>query len=141
MPYFLLDPVAATIVATVVGLCVGSFLNVVIHRLPRMLERGWQAECAELRGETAPEAPRYNLVVPRSTCPSCGHAISALENIPVLSWLALRGKCSACHAAISARYPVRRDPGRRARGVRDPALRPRLAGLSPPAGSCGRCWH
>jgi leader peptidase (prepilin peptidase)/N-methyltransferase len=106
MPYFLLDPVVATIAAAVVGLCIGSFLNVVIHRLPRMLERGWQAECAGLRGEPVAETPRYDLVVPRSTCPSCGHAISAIENIPVLSWLALRGRCSACRGAISARYPV-----------------------------------
>jgi leader peptidase (prepilin peptidase) / N-methyltransferase len=106
MPSLFLDPVAATIAATVIGLCVGSFLNVVIHRLPRMLERGWQAECAELRNEPVPDQPRYNLVVPRSKCPACGHAISALENIPVLSWLALRGKCSACRVAISARYPA-----------------------------------
>ncbi len=106
MTSFLLDPAAAPFFAAAIGLCVGSFLNVVIHRLPQMLERGWQAECAELRGETAPELPRYNLVVPRSQCPSCGHGITALENIPVLSWLALRGKCSACGARISPRYPV-----------------------------------
>jgi leader peptidase (prepilin peptidase)/N-methyltransferase len=106
MPQFLLDPVTATIVAAVVGLCVGSFLNVVIHRLPRMLERGWQEQCAELRSETLPDAPRYNLVVPRSGCPACGHMITAAENIPLVSWLALRGKCSSCGAAISARYPL-----------------------------------
>jgi leader peptidase (prepilin peptidase) / N-methyltransferase len=106
MTSLLLDPAAAAIVAAVVGLCVGSFLNVVIHRLPRMLEHGWQSECAELRGEAAPEQSPYNLVVPRSACPSCGHKITALENIPVISWLALRGKCSACRADISARYPL-----------------------------------
>ncbi len=106
MTSFLLDPTAAPYVAAVVGLCVGSFLNVVIHRLPLMLERGWQAECAEMRGEAAVEAPRYNLMVPRSKCPSCGHGITALENIPVVSWLVLGGKCSACGAAISARYPL-----------------------------------
>jgi leader peptidase (prepilin peptidase) / N-methyltransferase len=106
MTSLLLDPAAAPFIAAAVGLCVGSFLNVVIHRLPQMLERGWQRECAELRGETAPEAPSYNLVVPRSKCPSCGHSITALENIPVVSWLALRGKCSACGTAISARYPA-----------------------------------
>ncbi len=90
----------------VVGLCVGSFLNVVIHRLPKMLERGWRAQCAELRDEAVPEEPPYNLVVPRSACPACGHRITAFENIPVVSWLALRGRCSACNARISARYPV-----------------------------------
>lgn len=88
------------------GLCVGSFLNVVIHRLPLMLERRWQEEAAELRGETLPEAPRLNLMVPRSRCPHCGHQITALENIPVLSWLALRGRCSGCRARISPRYPL-----------------------------------
>jgi leader peptidase (prepilin peptidase)/N-methyltransferase len=88
-----------------VGLCVGSFLNVVIHRLPRMMEREWQAQCAELAGQApAPEEP-YNLVVPGSGCPACGHRIRAWENIPLLSWLALRAKCSACGSHISARYP------------------------------------
>jgi leader peptidase (prepilin peptidase)/N-methyltransferase len=89
----------------VVGLLVGSFLNVVIHRLPKMMERDWEAQCADLRGETLPTAPKYNLVVPRSACPKCGHMITALENVPVASWLALRGKCRACRAPISARYP------------------------------------
>lgn len=88
------------------ALCVGSFLNVVIHRLPLMLERRWQAEAAEIRGEPAPEQPRLNLMVPRSRCPHCGHAITAAENIPVVSWLVLRGRCSACKAAISPRYPL-----------------------------------
>ncbi|MEO8345913.1 MAG: A24 family peptidase [Betaproteobacteria bacterium] len=106
MTSLLLDPAAAPFVAAVVGLCVGSFLNVVIHRLPQMLEQGWQSECAELRGEAKAVLPRYNLMVPRSKCPSCGHGITALENIPVVSWLALRGKCSACAAPISARYPL-----------------------------------
>jgi len=92
--------------ALLVGLCVGSFLNVVIHRLPRMLEREWKAQCAELRKEPVPDEPAYNLVVPRSACPACGHMITALENVPVVSWLALRGKCSACKAPISARYPI-----------------------------------
>jgi leader peptidase (prepilin peptidase)/N-methyltransferase len=102
----LLDPAVATAAAGVVGLLVGSFLNVVIHRLPRMLERDWRAQCAELAGQAPAAEPAYNLVVPRSACPSCGHRISALENIPVVSWLALRGKCRACGAAIPARYPV-----------------------------------
>jgi leader peptidase (prepilin peptidase) / N-methyltransferase len=101
-----LDPVFATGAAFAVGLCVGSFLNVVIHRLPKMLERGWQTQCAELRGEEPAPAPAYNLVVPRSACPACGHRITALENVPVVSWLALRGKCSSCKAPISIRYPV-----------------------------------
>jgi leader peptidase (prepilin peptidase)/N-methyltransferase len=106
MTSLILDPATAAVAAGVIGLCVGSFLNVVIHRLPQMLERGWQAECAALRGEVAPEAPRYDLIAPRSKCPSCGHLITALENVPVVSWLALRGKCSQCRAAISVRYPV-----------------------------------
>jgi len=98
-----LFPIAA---AAVIGLCVGSFLNVVIHRLPKMLERGWQAQCAELSGEEVAPQPAYNVVVPRSQCPACGHRITAAENIPVVSWLALGGKCSACKAPISARYPI-----------------------------------
>jgi leader peptidase (prepilin peptidase)/N-methyltransferase len=106
MPPLLLDPALATILAGAVGLLVGSFLNVVIHRLPQMLERGWATQCAEMRNEPVPEAPRYNLMVPRSRCPACGHAITALENVPVVSWLVLRGKCSACSAPISIRYPV-----------------------------------
>lgn len=88
------------------SLCVGSFLNVVIYRLPLILERGWQAEAAELRGEEIPEQARFNLMVPRSRCPHCDHQITALENIPVISWLALRGRCSSCSARISPRYPM-----------------------------------
>lgn len=90
----------------VLGLLIGSFLNVVIHRLPKMMEVEWQAQCAELRGEPLAPGPRYNLWTPRSACPHCGHAISALENIPVLSWLWLRGRCAGCGAAIRARYPL-----------------------------------
>ncbi|KAB0674811.1 prepilin peptidase [Aeromonas veronii] len=90
------------------SLMIGSFLNVVIHRLPIMLEREWQAE---YRGYFSPDeettAPeRYNLMVPRSACPHCGHAITALENIPLLSWLWLKGRCRDCQAPISARYPL-----------------------------------
>ena len=93
------------------GLLVGSFLNVVIHRLPKMMERRWAAECAELSGtpdtaDNGAEAARFNLLVPRSRCPHCGHAIQWFENVPVLSYLVLRGKCRACHAGISARYPA-----------------------------------
>ena len=92
--------------ALLFGLLVGSFLNVVIHRLPRMLERDWHAQCAELRGETTDPAPRYNLLTPVSTCPSCGHRIRAWENIPVFSYLLLRGRCSQCGSAIGLRYPL-----------------------------------
>ncbi|WP_212787222.1 prepilin peptidase [Ferrigenium kumadai] len=88
------------------GLMVGSFLNVVIHRLPRMMELGWQQQCAELRGEEPLAHPRYNLIAPRSACPHCNHAISAWENIPVVSYLLLRGKCKGCGATISPRYPI-----------------------------------
>lgn len=92
--------------AGVVGLCVGSFLNVVIHRLPRMMEAQWKAECAALEGREAAEDPVFNLVTPRSRCPACGTPIGALQNIPVVSWIALGGKCAACKARISVRYPA-----------------------------------
>jgi leader peptidase (prepilin peptidase) / N-methyltransferase len=92
--------------AGVLGLLVGSFLNVVIYRFPKMLERQWTAECAEYTGKPVDEPEPFNLVVPRSRCPHCGHAIRFYENVPVLSWLALRGRCSQCKARISARYPV-----------------------------------
>lgn len=95
------------------GLLVGSFLNVVIHRLPRMMERDWRLQCAELNNtETTPNsnphpsAPPFNLTSPRSACPHCGHQITAMENIPLLSYLALRGKCSKCANPISIRYPI-----------------------------------
>ncbi|HZW26587.1 MAG TPA: A24 family peptidase [Gallionella sp.] len=100
------SPPVFTSVCAVLGLMVGSFLNVVIHRLPKMMELGWQQQCAELRGEQPAETPRYNLVVPRSACPHCNHAIGAMENIPVISYLLLRGKCKGCGVAISPRYPV-----------------------------------
>src|SRR5882762_1550667 len=86
----------------VFGLMVGSFLNVVIHRLPKIMERGWQEECAELRGEAVAPAERFNLFVPRSRCPACGHAITAAENIPLVSWAMLRARCSACKARFGA---------------------------------------
>jgi leader peptidase (prepilin peptidase)/N-methyltransferase len=100
------SPLLFAVTCAVLGLMVGSFLNVVIHRLPKMLEIGWQQQCAELRGEEPPPVAPYNLVVPRSACPHCNHAISAWENIPVISYLLLRGKCKGCGAAISPRYPV-----------------------------------
>lgn len=93
-------------VLAVLGLCIGSFLNVVIHRLPLMLERAWRAESAELLGVEAPPGEPIGLSTPRSRCPACGHAIRWYENIPVLSWLWLRGRCSACKAPISMRYPL-----------------------------------
>ena len=99
--------------ALVLGLMVGSFLNVVIHRLPIMLERDWKAQCLDYLGDKIVFTPdvessggKYNLVVPRSGCPSCGHRITALQNIPVLSYLFLGGKCAACKTRISIRYPV-----------------------------------
>src|SRR5436190_23227623 len=103
----LANPLFVVAVALVVGLCVGSFLNVVIHRLPKMMERDWEAQCAELAqnkaaGSSPPpaaSAPRgqiepYNLFLPRSSCPACGHPIGAAENLPVLSYALLRGRCS-----------------------------------------------
>ena len=95
----------ATLVG-VLGLLVGSFLNVVIYRLPKMLERQWAAECAELAGQEPPAAEPFDLVRPRSRCRECGHVIRWYENIPVLSYLALRGKCSACGTSIGLRYPL-----------------------------------
>jgi leader peptidase (prepilin peptidase) / N-methyltransferase len=103
---WLAQPAVFLWVAFAIGLAVGSFLNVVIHRLPRMMEREWRAECAVLAGAEPEKQDPYNLVVPRSRCPACGHAIRARENVPVLSWLLLRGRCSACGARISAKYPL-----------------------------------
>lgn len=91
----------------ILGLCVGSFLNVVIYRLPRMMEQEWRYECAILLNGTAPnEQAAITLSKPASTCPHCQHKIRWYENIPLVSWLVLRGKCSNCHARISIRYPV-----------------------------------
>jgi len=100
------NPALFVTVCGLLGLMVGSFLNVVIHRLPKMMEREWHAQCAELSGKSIPESAPYNLLVPRSACPHCQHAIGALENIPVISYLMLRGKCKGCGAHISARYPI-----------------------------------
>ncbi len=111
--------VPAAALLGLLGLLVGSFLNVVIHRLPRMMEMRWAAECAELQqsaatpssptsepAEAASEAAPFNLMVPRSRCPHCDHQIRWFENIPVLSYAALRGRCSQCSASISLRYPA-----------------------------------
>ena len=100
------DPIAFTVLGALLGLFVGSFLNVVIHRLPRMMEREWHAQAAELRGEPAPAAERFNLATPRTRCPHCGHLIGAYENIPVVSYVPLRGRCRHCGAGISKRYPI-----------------------------------
>jgi leader peptidase (prepilin peptidase)/N-methyltransferase len=103
--YVASPPVFITLGA-LLGLAIGSFLNVVIHRLPKMMEREWQAQCAELRGETPAADPRFDLIAPRSGCPSCGHRITPLENIPLASYLWLRGRCSACREPIGIRYPI-----------------------------------
>lgn len=92
--------------AGVLGLLIGSFLNVVIYRLPRIMERQWAVECAELSGQPPPAAETFNLLVPRSRCQQCGHQIRSYENIPVVSYLFLRGRCSACGTPISLRYPL-----------------------------------
>ncbi len=104
--FFTALPAAFVAASTLLGLVVGSFLNVVIHRLPKMLELGWQQQCAELAGKPLPATKPYNLLAPRSACPHCGHAIGALENIPVISYLVLRGRCKSCRAPISMRYPA-----------------------------------
>ena len=88
------------------GLCIGSFLNVVVHRLPQMMERAWKLDSAELLGVGAPELPALTLSKPASRCPHCGHRIAWYENVPLVSWLVLRGRCSACSAPISVRYPL-----------------------------------
>lgn len=97
-------PVA--LVAALFGLIVGSFLNVVIHRLPNMMQREFDNDVAQANGQPPPHTERYNLMLPHSNCTACGHRITAMENIPVISYLLLRGKCSACKAPISLRYPL-----------------------------------
>ncbi|MGC7837561.1 prepilin peptidase [Pseudomonas wayambapalatensis] len=92
--------------AAVLGLLVGSFLNVLVHRLPVMLERQWQNEAREVLGMPVQAHERFDLCLPASHCPSCGHRIRAWENIPVVSYLALRGRCSTCKGRISPRYPL-----------------------------------
>ena len=106
-----MDPQLAAIllsplVLALLGLCIGSFLNVVIHRLPLMMERSWRIESAELLGVVIDEPARITLSTPRSRCPSCGHAIAWHENVPLLAYLRLGGKCAACKTPISARYPA-----------------------------------
>ncbi len=98
---------AFTVCSAVFGLAIGSFLNVVIHRLPKMMEAEWRAQCDELEGRSSPaRTPRYNLLTPGSHCPNCTKPLAWKHNVPVISWLALRGKCAFCSARISSRYPV-----------------------------------
>jgi leader peptidase (prepilin peptidase) / N-methyltransferase len=109
-----LFPAAALAAAGILGLLVGSFLNVVIYRLPKMMEREWREQCIDFLGSESLKEPEkltakratFNLVTPNSTCPHCGHRIRPWENIPILSYLALQGKCSSCKASISIRYPI-----------------------------------
>lgn len=102
----LVSPWIDALLAGGIGLLIGSFLNVVIFRLPKMMEQQWAAEAAEFSGQPAPEAAPFNLLVPRSHCRQCGHVIRWYENIPVLSFLALRGRCSSCKTRLSWRYPL-----------------------------------
>lgn len=90
----------------VLGLLIGSFLNVVIHRIPKMLEQSWKQQCHEMLEMNPPEIQPISLSKPNSTCPNCGHAIKPWENIPVISYLFLKGKCSGCKTGISIRYPI-----------------------------------
>ncbi len=99
-------PVLFMSMITIIGLMVGSFLNVVIYRLPEMIKRDWLQQCTELRGETLSSSEKFNLMVPRSACIHCGHKITALENIPIISYVALRGRCAQCKKPISLRYPL-----------------------------------
>jgi leader peptidase (prepilin peptidase)/N-methyltransferase len=104
-------PAAFVVCCGLLGLLVGSFLNVVIHRVPIMMDNELRAECAALSvadgtAQEIPAVPAYNIVTPRSACPKCRAPITALQNIPVVSWLALRGKCASCRNPISARYPL-----------------------------------
>jgi len=94
------------LLCTTIGLVAGSFLNVIIFRLPKMMEREWDQQCSELRGETTKPLPTLNLVKPCSECPHCKHKITALESIPIISYLALRGRCSQCNTSITLRYPI-----------------------------------
>ncbi len=99
------EPLLAALFALLLSLLIGSFLNVVILRLPVMMQREWDTMLKTEAGETVEAQPAFNLMTPRSRCGECGHQIHWYENIPVISWLLLRGRCSGCGTAISARYP------------------------------------
>jgi len=104
---FVQSPLLAEGSVFILSLCIGSFLNVVIYRLPIMLERRWEQEAKSQLELAAPdEEAVFNLMTPRSRCPHCGHYITAAENIPLISWVALRGRCSQCRNPISVRYPL-----------------------------------
>jgi len=103
------NPAIFILVAGLLGLIVGSFLNVVIHRLPKMMEAEWRSQCIEMMGTQGPPplpSQTYTLAYPASHCPQCGHRLKVRDNIPVLSYLWLKGKCRYCHQVISARYPL-----------------------------------
>jgi len=102
----LFSPALDAAFAGILGLLVGSFLNVVIYRLPKMMERQWAAECAEYSGKPLEPQPQFSLLTPRSRCRECGHTIRWYENIPLVSYVALRGKCAACGTRIGLRYPL-----------------------------------
>ena len=110
LDYLAANPAALILVCVLFGLLVGSFLNVVIHRIPKMMEATWRQEARELLEQPAPkdeaEPPIFNLVTPGSHCPHCNHRIRWYENLPVVSWALLKGRCSGCKAAISKRYPI-----------------------------------
>ena len=100
-------PALFIVIVAIFSLVIGSFLNVVIYRLPKMMENDWQQEYqAYFNADTAAAPARFNLAVPRSACPACNAPVQARDNVPVLSWLLLKGKCRSCSAPISARYPV-----------------------------------
>jgi len=110
LDYLAASPAALILVCVLFGLLVGSFLNVVIHRIPKMMEATWRQEARELLEQPAPKGeetpPIFNLVTPGSHCPHCNHRIRWYENVPVVSWAMLKGRCSSCQAAISKRYPI-----------------------------------
>lgn len=100
------SPILFISVSVAFGLIIGSFLNVVIYRLPKMMNQEWQQDCLELQGKEVQPSDKFTLLHPNSTCPHCGHKIRSYENIPVISYLFLKGRCSSCQTSISARYPL-----------------------------------
>ena len=100
------SPLFAGGLVFLLGLCIGSFLNVVIYRLPVMMQNSWKKEASAILDLPEPQLPRFNLMTPPSRCSGCGHGIKPWENIPLISWVALRGRCSGCKTSISVRYPL-----------------------------------